>query len=155
MAKYFPMFEVGDLLVSMRNMNLVFVLDPDSLAIKWWRSDFVIRQHDPDWSSSGKLLVFNNNTGGGRWSSIVEIDPRTMDYQTLIDGKEYKFFTKEKGKVQQLPSGNVLITSPHQARVFEVNAKGTVVFDFYNVFSLEENRGLQPDSVKQKCTIRL
>jgi hypothetical protein len=45
----FPGLEAGDLAISYASTNLVFILNPQTLLVKWWRvgvSDF---HHDPDW----------------------------------------------------------------------------------------------------------
>ena len=136
LAGFYPDFAAGDLLVSMRSINLVFVLDPESLEIKWWRGGFGRRQHDPDWNARGTITIFNNNMHLG-YSSIIEVDPRTMERRTLIDGADYGFYTRIRGKHQELSDGSILVTSPLQGRVFEVSPDGTVTFDFHNSFSEE------------------
>jgi Arylsulfotransferase (ASST). len=39
MADAYPLFEAGDLLISLRNIHLVLVLDPDTETVKWHASD--------------------------------------------------------------------------------------------------------------------
>ncbi|MCB2227045.1 MAG: aryl-sulfate sulfotransferase [Desulfarculaceae bacterium] len=136
MAAAFPQFKPGDLLVSLRSVDLVMVLDPDTLKVKWWRQGLVRRQHDPDWDPDGTISVLNNNMHRD-WSSIVEIDPRTYQSRVLLDGKKYGFYTHIQGKHQMLPDGGILITSPQQGRVFEVDRAGKVVFELLNVYDDE------------------
>ena len=132
-AAYYPAFHSGDLLVSLRSANLIFVMDPGSLKVKWWRQGWTRRQHDPDWNNKGTITVFNNNMHRG-YSNIVEINPSGDGKKILVDGKAYTFYTWWRGKHQLLPDGSVLITSPDQGRVFEVNSKGEITFEFLNIY---------------------
>lgn len=159
LAKHYPNFDAGDLLVSLRSINLVFVVDPHSLKVKWWRQGLARRQHDPDWNARGTITIYNNNMHRGH-SSIIEVDPQSMERRTLIDGADYGFYSWMRGKHQELPDGSVLITSSQQGRVFEVAPNGTVTFDFHNTFSEEhgalavsEARFLSPDYFQElpKC----
>lgn len=130
-AKAFPQFEVGDLLVSLRSLNLIFVFSPQSLKIKWWRSGAWRRQHDPDWQADGTITVFNNNMHRDV-STVVKIDPKTYHQQVLYEGSEEKFYTWMRGKHEVLDNGHLVLSSPQQGRVFELNQDGKVVFEFVN-----------------------
>jgi hypothetical protein len=132
----FPQFMAGDLLVSYHTTNLVFVLDPRTLQIKWWRVGPWDRQHDPDWNAGGFISVFDNNARGvGEYSNIVTIDPQTLKSKILIDGSQYQFYSVINGMHELTSTGTVMVTSSTQGRIFEVNRDGEVVFDFVNRFS--------------------
>lgn len=136
LASAFPMFEAGDLLVSFRNLNLIFVFDPNTLEVKWWRSGFVQQQHDPDWLADGTIMVFDN-----RWdnppSRLVTIDPATYEVKTVLDGNDYNFHTINRGKSQMF-GDDLVVTSSKQGRVFEVDANGEVVFEFVNTYDNDD-----------------
>lgn len=129
----YPAFATGDLLVSLRSPDLIFVMDPDTLKVKWWRQGLARRQHDPDWNSKGTISIFNNNMHRG-FSSIMEIDPVSYQHQTIVDGEKYNFYTWHQGKHQVLEDNGVLVTSPQQGWVFEVNESGEIVFEFLNLY---------------------
>ena len=138
LAKYYPSFEVGDILVSLRSVNLIFVMNPETLKVKWWRQGLTRRQHDPDWNAKGTITVFNNNMHR-EYSNILEIDPVTMESKVLVDGRKYDFYSSARGKHQFLPGGGVLITSTLQGWVFETDSDGNVVFEFINTYEDGEN----------------
>jgi hypothetical protein len=132
LASSFPMFSPGDLLISARETNLVFVVDPSTLAIKWWRIGATIRQHDPDWSANGRVSVYNNRMARD-YSEIVEIDPVTFARTVAVDGRSIDFYSRIRGKHQAIPGGGQLITSSQQGRTIELTAEGEIAAEFYIV----------------------
>ena len=132
---HYPDFQAGDLLVSLRSPNLVFVMDQHTYAVKWWRQGLTRRQHDPDWNTKGTITIFNNNMHRG-YSNIMEIDPATFAHEVVVDGEAYSFYTWYRGKHQRMPDGGFLVTSPEQGRVFETDAAtGDITFEFINTYT--------------------
>lgn len=157
-ADAYPAFEAGDLLLSLRSINLILVVEPETQKIKWWRVGLTRRQHDPDWNNRGTISVFDNNMHRGH-SRIVEIDPETMDYRTVVAGEDYDFYSWHRGKHQELPTGHMLVTSAAQGRAFEVAPDGQITFDFLNLYTpehgalaLSEARFLPPDYFEELPT---
>lgn len=157
----YPSFRAGDLLVSLRSPNLIFVLDQESLKVKWWRQGLVRRQHDPDWNSSGTITIFNNNMHRG-YSNIIEVDPSSYEHRIIYDGEKHDFYTWWRGKHEMTPNGGLLITSSDQGRVFEVDENGDLNFQFLNTYgeddtylALSEARFLPTDFFKElpQCEI--
>ena len=128
----FPQFSAGDLLVSARSLNLVFVVDPDTAKIKWWRSGATQRQHDPDWMPDGTIMVYNNRMGAD-YSTLLSIDPQTQARRVVLDGRDFDFYSHIRGKVQhRAEDGALVVTSPQQGRAFEVDPQGNVLFEIAN-----------------------
>jgi len=132
LAGYYPQFEGGDLLFSVRNVSLIFVADPETFEVKWWRQGLTLYQHDPDWNERGTITIFDNRWGRPP-SRIVEINPRTFDDRVVLDGGPYNFYTQIRGKHDEVPGSGFLVTSSNQGRVFEVDPNGELVFDFRNL----------------------
>lgn len=132
MAAAFPLFEAGDVLVSMRNLNLVMVFDPDTEIIKWYQHGPWRWQHDPDFRPDGTISIFNNRTDF-RASNIMVIDPVTRQIKIAYQGTpDHPFYTEIRGKHQYLANGNLLITSAQAGRVFEVTPAGEIVWEYIN-----------------------
>lgn len=142
-ADKYPNFLTGDLLISLRSPDLIFVIDPNTLKVKWWRQGLTRRQHDPDWNEFGTITILNNNMHR-QYSNIVEINPATYEYNTPVKGEEFNFYTWIRGKQQILPDRSFLITSTQQGRVFEVNKNNKITFEFLNTYDskLGENLAL-------------
>ncbi|MEM6971425.1 MAG: arylsulfotransferase family protein [Pseudomonadota bacterium] len=130
-AGAFPGFETGDVMISARSPNLVFVVDPETLRLRWYSHGPWIRQHDPDWQPDGRITVFDNRMGRD-FSEIRVIDPKSRADGVMVDGAEMGFYTRIRGVHQVLPGGNVLVSSPQQGRVFEVTPDGRVVLEIIN-----------------------
>jgi Arylsulfotransferase (ASST) len=131
MAEHFKEFTAGDLLVSVRNLNLLMVLDPETLHIKWWRGGLWRRQHDPDWQPTGEISLLDNRMDR-EYSRIVSIAPDSTTPKVLLDGRSNDFYTRIRGSHQLTPTGDLLVASTQQGRVFEVDASGKTVFEMYN-----------------------
>lgn len=137
-AAAFPMFSAGDLLLSLRNLNLLLVVDPDTETVKWWMVGPYLRQHDPDFLPSGRISVFDNRRDGAGGdalggSRILEVDPATREIFVVYgDGAGERFYTETMGDHQHLPNGNILITESEAGRAFEIAPSGSVVWSYVN-----------------------
>ncbi|GGB97019.1 hypothetical protein GCM10011494_14360 [Novosphingobium endophyticum] len=125
LAARFPGFRAGDLLISLRSLNLVAVVDPHTRKIKWLTNSHTLRQHDPDWEPDGTISVFDNQMGR-KFSRVVNYDPRTDQYRTILNGSSMNFYSRIRGKQQLLGSGAMLVSSAEQGRVFELGRDGKV-----------------------------
>ena len=139
-AASFPLFEAGDIMLSLRNLNLVMVIDPATEAVRWTQTGPWIRQHDPDFLPDGRIMVFDNRRDGHDGqilggSRIVTIDPVTREVEIVYEGSdEEPFFTEVKGQQQPLANGNVLIAEAEKGRVFEVAPDGRIVWEYLSPF---------------------
>lgn len=135
-ADKFSSFNVGDLLVSFRNINSVAVLDASG-KIKWLESEPFNQQHDPDFEDNGRITIFDNRSDGSQigehlgGSIISSINPTSGDLQTIypVDNSRV-FFTEMAGKHQKLENGNRLITEAGAGRIFEIDSLGNVVWEW-------------------------
>jgi len=137
MAEDYPLFEAGDLLVSLRNADLVFVLDPETRRVEWHASDPFIHQHDPDFMGDGRIGVFDNNQDGTvrgdmlGGSRIVVVEPGANSTEVLFPTpRSEPLYSRIRGKWQRLRNGNLLITEATAGRVVEVAPDGHTVWDW-------------------------
>ncbi len=154
-ASNFPMFEAGDLALSLRKYNLIMVMSPKTGKIKWWKIGPWIRQHDPEFTPDGKIIVFNNNTYRTafgkqpnyqkslitipRVSNIIEFDPTNDTYKVIYGGNnEQRMLSVIRGKVEVTQNGGLLITEFEGGRVFETDNKGRIIWEYINRYDSDE-----------------
>jgi hypothetical protein len=134
LANSFPQFETGDLLVSMRELNLIFVLRPDKRKVMWYSQGHVSRQHDPEWNSDGTITVYNNKPYLEN-SDITKIDIRNNSVETIISGEKYSIYGRARGDHTIMPDGSILIVVTDQGRMLHVSKDGDELeAEFVNKF---------------------
>jgi len=137
LADEYPLFDAGDLLLSLRFPDLVFVLDPESKKVKWYESRYFTRQHDPDFLGEGWIGVFDNRRDGTERGSmlggtqIIALHPSTDSTKVLFPTRHSDpHYTAWQGKWQRLGNGNLLIAETTAGRIAEVDSSGRTVWEW-------------------------
>lgn len=139
MAAAFPQFRVGDLLISLRELNFIGVLDPRTRQFRWWTYGPWFRQHDPDFLPDGRISVYDNYMGVGQ-SRIIAIDPQTDEWAVTFEGTAATpFYSWRRGKHEIMPNGHLLITESERGRVFEVTRAGRLVWERNMIYDERRN----------------
>lgn len=132
-----PIFESGDLLVSLRDIQTLMVIDPDTEQIKWTYTGGFVRQHDPDFLPSGKISIHDNrphrmmDPDSQPVSRIIELDPETLERRTLIgEDSDETFFSRITGSHTHLENGNILVAASRQGRLLEFMRDGRLVWRY-------------------------
>jgi len=149
----------GQLLVSVRELDLIATVDLDAPAIVWlWGPGELQRQHHPSVLPNGNVLVFDNGSSRG-FSRVLEVDPASGEVVWEYRGSPPEaFFTNTRGGVQWLPGDHFLVAESNSGRAFEIDRTGTVLWEFLNpdVSHWQDKRGtfyrverLTPERVAQ------
>ncbi|WP_170412459.1 arylsulfotransferase family protein [Ruegeria arenilitoris] len=131
-------FQPGDVMISLRNINGVFVFDSDTWELRAHTIGKVLRQHDPDFIDGNRVAIFDNNTSDDprfeQASRIAIWDARDGSVVTEWQGSsEQPFYTAIMGKQQRLENGNLLLVEAANGRVIEVGTDGRIVWEWNNV----------------------
>jgi hypothetical protein len=131
-------FEAGDVMVSLRDINAIIVFHPDTLHIKYLSIGQVVHQHDPDFIDGERISILDNNNvvpvSQRPQSRIVVVSATHNQTHVRYAGSdEQPFYTGIMGKHQWLPNGNMLITESTAGRAFEVDPDGALVWEYFNV----------------------
>lgn len=132
-AEKFAFAEEGYLLISMREMNVIAVLDPKAERIVWAQTGLWRAQHEPLMLDNGRIMIFDNlgSRGDGGATRIIEFDPAkgSIDWSFTGSAKE-PLHSPVYGSIQRLANGNTMIVESTNGRAMEVTAGGKVVWDF-------------------------
>jgi hypothetical protein len=148
LAQFDPAFREGNILVSQRQTNIVFIIDKATGIVVWKvgpQDNLTVGQHDPkllpsDLPGGGNLLVFDNGGAAGYpqqsrdYSRILEIDPRgpnvVWEYESVNpDDPSQNFYSAFISSAQRLPNGNTMICEGMKGRLFEVTPEGAIVWE--------------------------
>lgn len=154
LAKRSPAFAEGNLLISLRQENVIAVVDPRRERVVWAMSGMWRAQHDPKILENGNMLLFDNSGHYGlskviefdplaqkeESNLLIEFDPMKQSIAWSFDGSfANRFHTPTGGAAHRLPNGNTLIVQSDSGRVFEVTPGREVVWEFFNPQRAGEN----------------
>lgn len=126
-------FQSGNILICLRNVNLILILDRKTMKVVWvYGTNVLDWPHLPVMLSSGNILIFDNGLHR-KYSRVLEINPVTRRIVWSYQAQPRNtFFSGLQGSAQRLPNGNTLICESARGHVFEVDPKGQIVWDFWN-----------------------
>lgn len=132
-ARSFPFAEPGQVLLSHNFRGALSLIDPETKRIVWARRVSYKNQHSARFLPDGTIGMFQNadNFAVGGGSRVVMLDPTSGAERWVFAGsKEFRFYSDNRGSVQPLPNGNVLVTESNAGRIFEVTRSRDVVWEF-------------------------
>jgi hypothetical protein len=131
LADRLPAFRRGNALVSLRNLDLLAVVDLEREEVVWATRGSWHLQHEPSLLANGRILLFDN-LGLRRRSRVLELDPLDGRVAWSWAGEGDGFVSEGMGAAQRLPNGNTIVTDSFGGRVYEVDPGGAVVWRFDN-----------------------
>lgn len=124
-----PLFARGNLLVSVRELDLIAIVDPEPARVLWARRGPWKRQHEPSLLPSGRILLFDNRGHRG-FSRLLEVDPLTGALGWSWHGEPASSFASRiAGTCARLPGGTTLVTESVPGRAFELDPEGRIVWE--------------------------
>ena len=133
LAALSPLFRRGNVLLSLRHLDLLAILDPDGGRIVWALSGLWRMQHSAWLLPTGRVLLFDNFGAPGETSRALEVDPFTQRIAWTFAGRPGEgLFSETLGAVQRLPGGNTLVVESNFGRALEVTPGGRIVWEYLN-----------------------
>ena len=135
----------GGLLFSSRNTSTIGIVDPPSDdgpgALRWrFGQPEISHQHHATWLPNGRVLVYDNGMHRLQdlcYSRILTIDPSTDEFDVVYQGEpREQFFSAHISGVAPLTTGGYLVTEGAAGRLFEIDAKGVVVWEWVSPFQV-------------------
>ena len=123
-------FKAGNVLLSLREIDVVAVIDLEQEKVVWALAGDWKMQHQQTILDNGNMLLFDNQGHGGT-SKFLEFDPLTLEVVWTYEGDDENGFNSPVlGSSVCLPNGNTLITESCAGRAFEVNTEGAIIWEF-------------------------
>jgi hypothetical protein len=123
----------GAALISLRNLDLVVVVDLAARALLWSLGPGVVeRQHHASLTANDRLMLFDNGRER-RYSRVVEIDPIRRAIVWEYSGTPARSLrSATQGGAEALSNGNVLVVESERGRAIEVTRDGRVAWEFWH-----------------------
>ena len=142
LSNSFYIFEEGDMLVSMRELNLIFVFRPKTMKVLWYRYGLTTRQHDATFQR-GYISVFDNNpfSNLGNNPQIVSLGVSNHSRSVLFDLRRWGAKMRGRGNFEFDDNSRILMfTDDDNGRAVVGKLTGEPIFVFEN--SVEPGKNL-------------
>lgn len=151
-ASRHPLIDAGQIMVCVRNANVIAVIDPATEAVVWAMRGIWWHPHDSAPLPNGNIMIFDNQkVKDGLSSRVMEFNPLTQELKWNYEGStESPFYSMVRGCQELLPNGNVLITESSRGRLLEVTRAKKIVWEFINPVRGGKNDSLIPVIVGAK-----
>jgi hypothetical protein len=127
-----PAFRAGNVLVTIRELDLVAVVDMAARRVVWALTGTWKAPHQATVLENGNMMIFDNRGNEGS-SRVIEFDPVTLERVWLYQGDPPpEFRSRECGSNHRLANGNTLIVESDRGKVFEVTPDGETVWKYVN-----------------------
>jgi hypothetical protein len=125
-----PGVKAGMVLVSIRNPDLICIIDLEKRRVVWAAKGQWKQQHSAYFTPDGMISVFDNQGWGGKKSRVIEFDPLTLkEVWSFPKRKEDYFYSAVRGRSSLLPNGNVIIAKSMVGKIIEVNRDSIPVWE--------------------------
>jgi hypothetical protein len=124
-------------MISLRQLNLVAIIDRETKKFKWERRDDNWgHQHDCQMLPNGNIMLFANGMNTLHphpHSFVIEFNPETNEtVWEYRDDPSTFFYSHHISGAERLASGNTLICEGSFGRLFEVTPEKEIVWEFIN-----------------------
>lgn len=138
LREQYPHLPAGALMVSARHINLLFILDPETLEIVWYSHGYTQVQHDPKFTGNNKISVFNNANSknhpdphdSSNFTSIRTYDFGTNKWETFYNMKSISGYTAHIGRFDISENNSLALQLTLQGRIVEIDSEGSPLFEF-------------------------
>jgi hypothetical protein len=119
----------GDLLICLRELNTVAVIDPAGGDVRWsWGAEELSGPHQPSMLPDGFLLIYDNGVDARRTRLLV-VNPVTKEVVWNWSAQPPEsFFCPLAGGCERLANGNLLVTNSAGGGAFELTMNGEIVW---------------------------
>lgn len=140
-------FKPGNVLISLRQLDLVLIVDRDTKRIVWkytgdWKGG-LSGQHESHMikkgiPGEGNILIFDNGTTPYKdgihagCSFVLEVNPVTKKIVWKYENGE-NFHSNFTSSAQRLANGNTLMNETAGGRIFEIAPGGEIVWEYVHL----------------------
>lgn len=143
-AAHIPGVREGMVLLTVRELDVVCVLDLQRGVIPWLQHGLGLGPHEARVTSRGTLLLFDN-LGGQGGSVVREFALPSLELAWSYSGEpEAPLRSRFCGAAHALQDGRVLVVESMRGRVLEVDRKGQVLWEYIEPKRAGERGDLVP-----------